>query len=354
MKSIFELLILGIFSFLLSYVLTPLIRLIALRFCLTDLPNHRKTHNLPTPLIGGIVIAITLLLIGNFLPHFITAKLLLIIYGGLVMLIVGIIDDKTDMKASYKLAIELCLSFLIALYGIRITSFYGLFGVYEIPVFLQYATTIFLITGAMNAFNLMDGIDGLAGSIALSGFAFLLSITFFNDNIELSKFSIIIMGSLLSFLKFNFSNTYKIFLGDSGSLSLGFLLICLGILSLETTPTESTNFGILYLLLVFLLPIFDFIRVVFARLLRKVSIFHADRTHLHHYLLQIGLSPKKISFLIILMNISIVGVGHLSIKYGYFAMLLTCIIVLFLFYKLIATLRAFYLWKIKIKHLEKK
>lgn len=168
---------------------------------LVDKPNYRKVHTTPVPLVGGISIAfsvaLVILLSGNRLPFLM--EYLPIITSGFVLLIVGVIDDKNDVNAKYKLAIQLLLSLIITFSGIRISSLYGLFGIYEIVVWAQYILTIIVITGVVNAFNLMDGVDGLVGGLSVLGFTmFLLASVYFNDY-YLGKISVIFIGAIVGF-----------------------------------------------------------------------------------------------------------------------------------------------------------
>lgn len=354
MRNILEFFSFGTFAFLLSHILTPYIRNLANKFCLIDHPNFRKVHSVPIPLVGGIVIGVTFFFVGIMAQEFFKRDILIIMSGAYVMLMVGIIDDKTDLKALYKLYIQCCLGFFVALYGIRITSFYGLFGIYSIPLFWQYFVTILLIVSSINAFNFMDGINGLASGIALLGSAFLAILSLVHQDYLLAKLSVILVGTLICFLRYNFSKTHKIFLGDSGSLFLGFILITFGIYYIENCSDNQHKSGILYLLLVFLLPIFDFARVFSGRLARRLSPFAADKTHLHHHLMQLGFSHKAISLLVALINILILVLGFLITQYGSLEMLILCVVLVFFFYKLLATLKNFYMWRQKIKEMEKR
>lgn len=355
MKTTIELLAIGILSSILFTALALFIRNIAVKKQLVDTPNNRKIHQSPIPLIGGITIGITVLLISGISNEIFNKDFLPILFGGYLLLIVGIIDDKTDMRAIHKLLIQLCLSFIFSLSGLRINTLYGLFGIYEINIYMQYLLTIFIITSTVNAFNFMDGIDGLAASIALTGFFFLLIISINSNNIILAKLNVILIGSIISFLRLNFSVKNKIFLGDSGSLFLGFLLVTLGIYFLEKNRSniELHSSGILYLMLVFLIPISDFIRVFISRLLKNVSPFKADKTHLHHFLIEIGLSHKKTVILILTLNSMMIAINFFLIEYGLVPVLIISLVILTIFYNLVFLITTFNSWKNKIKVLEK-
>ena len=301
MKTLIEFSTLGILALILALIFIPFIKQIAVKVNLVDKPNYRKVHTNAVPLIGGISIAITVLIVlivsGNQLSFL--KEYLPILSSGFVLLIVGVIDDKTDLSAKYKLVIQLLLAFIIALSGPRITTFYGFLGVYEIATWAQYLLTIIVITGVVNAFNLMDGVDGLVGGLSLLGFTmFLVSSVFYNDYF-LGKVSVIFIGAIIGFLKFNLSKK-KIFMGDAGSLFLGFILVTFGIHFME--KQHSTNnygyaYGFLILVAFFSIPVLDSIRVYVGRIKQGNSPFKADKSHLHHLLLTAGLTHKKYLFL---------------------------------------------------------
>lgn len=176
MKNFTELTVYGLLAFTLSICIIPLMTMVAQKFKLVDVPNARKVHQKAIPLIGGLAIGIIVALLGGLTSMKDLEEILPIIITSYIMLLVGTMDDKTDIKAIYKLGIQICISIIIASSGIRITSLYGLFGIYEIDVLAQYIITVLVIAAAVNAFNLIDGIDGLAGSVAGIGFILLLAI----------------------------------------------------------------------------------------------------------------------------------------------------------------------------------
>lgn len=318
MKLILELFSIGVFSLLITLLTTPMLRKMAVKLNLVDKPNYRKVHYEPTPLIGGIVIGLVFFLCSFlFIKEALVEVNYFVIFGAAyILLLVGIVDDKNDVSAKYKLAIQLLLSFFIAFNGIRITSFYGLFGIETIDLWAQYLLTIVVITGVVNAFNLMDGVDGLVGGLSLLGFLLLLLGGLFYD-MYLSKIAIAFIGAIIGFLKFNFSKL-KIFMGDSGSLFLGFLLVTLGIRLLEKQVNNPVqNYFYLFLILVsfFAIPVLDSVRVYLGRIKEGYSPFKADKTHLHHLLLQVGLTHKKIALSISFFSVflSVVGFSLLSL-----------------------------------------
>lgn len=357
MKTVLEFLTLGILAFILIVLLMPLIKKIALKLNLVDKPNYRKIHVTAVPLIGGISIAFVFLLLFILSINQLTPVLeyLPIISSGFVLLLVGVIDDKTDISAKYKLGIQLLLALFVAFSGTRITSFYGFLGVYEIALWAQYAITIIVITGVVNAFNLMDGVDGLVGGLSLLGFSmFLISAIFYNDYI-LAEISVIFIGSIIGFLKFNLSKN-KIFMGDAGSLFLGFLLVSLGIHFMEKQQA-SNNYGYAYGFLVvvafFSIPVLDSIRVYMGRIKQGKSPFIADKSHLHHLLLTTGLTHKKIALSVVTFSMILFFIGFGLISYFSTTLLILSIMTLFwAIVKILLMINSLHEWRLTIKNLE--
>lgn len=357
MKTLLYFSTLGILSFLLAILFIPYIKKLAVKINLTDKPNYRKVHANAVPLIGGISVAFTafivLFLSGNELG--LLKEYVPIISSAFVLLIVGVIDDKTDLSAKYKLVVQLLLAFIVAFSGTRITNFYGFLGVYEIATWAQYLLTIIVITGVVNAFNLMDGVDGLVGGLSLLGFTmFLVSSVFYNDYF-LGKISVIFIGSIIGFLKFNLSKN-KIFMGDGGSLFLGFILVTFGIHFMEKQHAINNYeyaYGFLILVAFFSIPVLDSIRVYIGRMKQGNSPFKADKSHIHHLLLTAGLTHKKISLFVVLfcMILFFIGFGLIS----YFSTTIIILVIMTLFWaivKLLLMINSLHEWKIKIKALE--
>lgn len=357
MKTLLEFTTLGALALILTLIIIPFIKKIAIKNNLVDKPNHRKVHSNPVPLIGGISIAIIALIVlfisGNSINNF--NEYFPILGSGFVLLIVGVIDDKTDLSAKYKLAIQLLLAFFIALSGTRITTFYGFLGIYEIATWAQYLLTIIVITGVVNAFNLMDGVDGLVGGLSLLGFTMFLVSSFFYYDYFLGKICVVFIGAIIGFLKFNLSKN-KIFMGDAGSLFLGFILVTLGIHYMEkqhTTNNYGYAFGFLILVTFFSVPVLDSIRVYLGRIKKGISPFKADKSHLHHLLLTIGLTHKKISLLVVVFCMSLFFIGFGLISYFSTTLIILAIMTLFwAIVKILVMINNLYEWKRKMETIE--
>lgn len=297
----YSLFFLGFASFVLSLFLTPMVRNLALRFGLVDLPDdHRKSHKVPVPRVGGIaILAATvgayalLLLVGLSAGHIIrygipfAVRLLpavLVIFG------VGLADDVFDLSPWNKLGAEIAAAMLAWAGGIRLDSIAG----HPFSGALSFVLTILWVVACSNAVNLIDGVDGLAAGVGLFAIITTLIAGLLHGNMDLVFATAPLAGALLGFLRFNF-NPASIFLGDCGSLTLGFLLGCYGIVWSEKSPTLL---GMTAPLLALSVPLLDAGISIARRFLRKQPIFQGDRSHIHHKLLSRGLTPRRVVLLL--------------------------------------------------------
>jgi UDP-N-acetylmuramyl pentapeptide phosphotransferase/UDP-N-acetylglucosamine-1-phosphate transferase len=306
MKSHFHLLQLDIYfrdykfallCFITAFVITlitipPIISLIN-KYRLYDTPNARKEHKTPIPTMGGIaILAGMMTALFLWFPFTNEVPQVSFFFAISVLFGLGIMDDLKDLSAKYKFVIQLGLAALIALSGIRITSFDGLLGIQELPVSAQYTITVLAIVGITNAFNLIDGIDGLAGGI---GFMSLVTLGIFltmSGDVNTALIAFALAGGILAFLYFNF-NPAKIFMGDTGSLLLGFVIAVLAIRLLQVNVSAANpviEHAPLFILGIVLIPVFDTVRVFSTRIWKGKSPFEADKTHIHHLLTNKGYS----------------------------------------------------------------
>lgn len=285
----------GILTYVMAFVLTlifiPPVIFMVNRFKLFDRPNARKEHTVPTPTFGGIAIFAGMMVALLFWFKFYNHPSIINFFLSMILLFgVGIMDDLKDLPARYKLVIEAGVASLLAVSGIRITSFGGLFGINEIHIIAQYIITVVAIVGITNAFNLIDGIDGLAGGL---GFMSLVTLGIFLTISKDLNFAIIafaLAGALLGFLYFNF-NPARIFMGDTGSLMLGFVIAVLCVQLMKVNAIHSSpvvpNIYVFTLGLV-MIPVFDTLRVFGTRIWKGRSPFSADKTHIHHLITNKG------------------------------------------------------------------
>jgi len=302
--------------FLLTLLITPLVIRLAIKFDCIDRPGKRRIHEHPTPRWGGIAFFAGILPLFFFLQmdrqitSFLTAALILITMGG--------IDDWKSVGWRIKFSgIILAISIVIFGGGVVINSIgtYGSYGRVELGI-LGVPFTYFGIAGVTNAINLIDGLNGLAGGISLIAFLFIGIAAYLSCDYELAAISLAFVGALGGFLRYNFPKA-RIFMGDSGSLFLGFSLAVFSVLL-----TQNAKFSVepMFPVLVLLIPIFDTLRVVFVRVFSLKNPFSADKTHIHHLLVRRGVSSEKaVIFLwlasIILGTITILLLGRTSTPY---------------------------------------
>jgi len=308
--KVIQLILSCIVSFILSILIIPIIIKIAKKKNLVDIPNHRASHSTPTPTFGGIGIFISfIVVVFAFIPVIGVSQIQFLLATLIILFITGVRDDLKEIKASTKFTIQFIAAFFLAHSGIRIESLCGILGFYSIPTSIQYLITIIVITGTTNAVNLIDGIDGLAGGIGFINaciFGVLFSI---KGDYVFGIISLSLAGGILGFLKYNF-NPAKIFMGDTGSLIIGFLLATMGIKYLQNSYVNNPNnlilvFGIL------ILPIFDTLRVFTIRIIKKKSPFSADKNHIHHLLIKTGYDHKVSAIVMYIANLTIIGCSFL-------------------------------------------
>lgn len=268
----------------------PVIRLLK-RLHWLDLPNARKEHVQPIPTMGGLAIfAGMMAALVLWFPFANNVIQLCFFFSLLGLLALGVLDDRLDLSARYKFAVQTGLASLIALSGVRIESFGGFLGIYDLSLSAQYTITILAIVGITNAFNLIDGIDGLAGGL---GFMSLVTLGLFMTLTGDSGTALIcfaLAGGLLAFLYFNL-NPARIFMGDTGSLILGFVIAVTGIRFMQFNDHSASPMvphAPTFVLGLTLIPVFDTLRVFATRIWKGRSPFSADKTHIHHLLTNQG------------------------------------------------------------------
>lgn len=300
-------------ALLISCLVTTLSMPTLLRFCKRrgyfDIPNERKIHHNKIPRLGGVLfvpatligimgVIVIIMLTGNTGPTF-NSSHFLTISGIFLIYLIGLIDDLLSLPASLKFLVQFIAALFLPLCGICLSNLHGFCGIYELPLMVSYPLTIFIVLLVVNAINLIDGIDGLASGlclIALSIFAILFGLLHYTYYVT---FIAALIGCVTVFFFYNMMGSEekftKTFMGDAGSLTLGYALAYLtvkyAINGQTAVPDHVNTFCLAYTLLI--LPTFDLIRVAINRLRRGVSIFHADKTHIHHRFLAAGFSMRQ-------------------------------------------------------------
>jgi len=264
-----------------AYGFTPLARQIAFKIRLVDHPNSKKSHAHPTPLLGGLAIFMAF-----FVATFFTTNpnnyIFGILIGGAILLMLGVIDDKLGMMPKMKLSGQILVALIVFKAGVRVITFED----YYMSMFF----TVFWIVGITNAFNLLDNLNGLSGGIAGISAVFLGILALKDGQLYIAVLSFALAGACFGFLKHNFPKA-RIFMGDSGSMFLGFTLACIAVLGSWETDKISVSFSLPILVLGY--PIFDTTLVTFLRLIEGRPVFLGGRDHSSHILASVGFKKKR-------------------------------------------------------------
>lgn len=299
-------------AFIITFMAIPSIIRVSVIKNLFDEPTERKAHSSSIPTLGGLAIFAGVVFSYTFWSAGLeNTPTQYIIAAIIVMFFIGIKDDIVELTAHKKLYGQIVAAIIIVMFAdIRITSLCGIFGIYQIPYWASVIVTLFTILTVINAFNLIDGIDGLAGGIgAIAAFTF--GLWFYNYNqMALCILSFSLFSSLLAFLVYNFSPA-NIFMGDTGSLIVGLILAVLTIYFVELSfdalpyafPFRSSPAMAVAILII---PLADTLRIFVIRLMNGKSPFAADRNHIHHQLLDLGLSHREAALTLYLVNIGFI------------------------------------------------
>jgi UDP-GlcNAc:undecaprenyl-phosphate GlcNAc-1-phosphate transferase len=294
-------------AFAMAILLTPFVKRFALWVGAVDRPNHRKVHTVVMPRLGGLGIFFSFLcafvVISPALPEVDANVIWGLLLGGSVIVLIGALDDKFDLSPKVKLAGQLAAAGIVVAFGLKINV-----GLIDFPFeaawlanigWISIPLTIVWIVGVTNAINLIDGLDGLAGGVSAIATATMLVLALMMGNITVVLLCAILLGSVLGFLVFNF-HPAKIFMGDSGALFLGFSLATLSVLGFK----QATMISFVVPLLVLGVPLSDTLFAIIRRLASGKPISVADKSHLHHGLLRMGLSHRNT--VLVIYGISIV------------------------------------------------
>ncbi|PXX25032.1 MraY family glycosyltransferase [Arenibacter sp. ARW7G5Y1] len=307
---------------LLSLRMYPVIIYLVKSKNLMDEPIDRSMHTAKTPTLGGVGMFITfsLTLIGlgmvMGLSQIELIKLLSIIAASITLMFLGIKDDLVGLAPKKKFMIQILAALMvIVLTDVRIASCYGLLGLEELPYIVSVAFSVFVFLAVINAFNLIDGIDGLAGTIGVIVTAAFGGFYILNERYLMVIISFALIGALLGFLRFNLSSRRKIFMGDSGSMFIGFILAYQAISFLEFNATTVTPYTVhvapIMAMAILSYPILDTLRVFTIRIAQKRSPFSADRNHIHHRILALGLTHKKATLTLGIINILVIALAFI-------------------------------------------
>ena len=312
-----------LFAVSLGMVIIPRILVISHKKRLYDVPDARKVHTMPVPRLGGLSffpgILMSMFLVIGFRLYFwdvnvsglsfnMLYEYLFLFVGMTLLYLVGVCDDLVGVGYRYKFAVQIAAALLLVLSGNWFDSFGGLFGIYSVPVWVGVPFTVFIVVYITNAINLIDGIDGLASGLCCIALSVLSVIFFLRGQYVYALLAICTLGILMPFWCYNvFGNAnrgHKLFMGDAGSLTLGyvisFLIIHMSVTN-EVSPTLSNPYMVIAFSTV-LVPLLDVIRVVLHRLREHKNPFLPDKNHFHHKLLRTGMRVRMVMVCIIAIS----------------------------------------------------
>ena len=303
----------AITAFVVVYILVPSIVKFANTKHLFDEPQERSSHHYNTPTLGGLAIFAGLIIsLSLWIDTQILKEFQYIVAALIVLFFIGIKDDILIIAPITKFIGQFIAAFIIVvLADIRLTNFHGFFDIFEINYYLSSVLSIFTILVIINGFNFIDGVDGLSASIGIitaGAFGFWFFKTNYNQYVIIS---VSLIFALFAFFFFNvFGKKNKIFMGDTGSLIIGLIISILVIKFNEfnidktkpfaITPAPAVSFGVL------IIPLLDMLRVIFIRFVTGKPLMQADKMHLHHQLLELGLSHSNVTLIISITNIAFV------------------------------------------------
>ena len=314
---------------------------------LMDDPNNRSSHKSKTPTLGGISFYFTLIFSFFFIKNWhVSGEDIYIIPGLTILFVIGLKDDLVVLSPGSKLIAQICaIAFVLSNDSFVIESLNGFLNVYEIPYFLYLAIGGFLMLTIINSYNLIDGIDGLASIVGIVIMVIYTTIFYLSNEPFFALISITMNACLMAFFGFNVSSDKKIFMGDTGSLIVGFIISVLTLKFLALRPESYKDLPFLLenapiiAISILIVPLFDTARVFALRLANKKSPFSPDRNHVHHVLIDFwGLSHKQASFIIgcfnILFVVLFIILGSKSKNLGMVIMLVGVVIFLaYVFFK---------------------
>ena len=298
-----ESLLIFFWSLLISMFSIPTIISVAHSKRILDEPDFRKVHRTNTPQLGGIGVFAGFVT-GIAIFGLMTGGVQQMLAGCLIMFFVGVKDDINGVSVFKKFFVQVLAAGIVLFYAdVRITSFQGLFGIYDLDIGISYAFTFLVILCITNAVNLIDGVNGLAGTTVIVMCAVFGAYSFVFKEFNYAYAAFALAGGMVGFLRYNMFNA-KVFMGDTGALVSGFIVSIMAIHFIEMKAVHSAPAIAISVLFI---PLFDTLRVFTIRVYNGVSPFMPDRNHVHHYLNDMGLSHFMVVVVLATFNVSIIG-----------------------------------------------
>lgn len=303
-----------------AYFITPRVKELAIKAGALDAPDARKVHTIPTPRMGGLAIYFGFILAVLSSMH-INHEIMGLLLGGTVILAVGVIDDIKQLSAKTKLLGQIVAAAVLILFDIRIEWLTNPFGDMIYVNYLSIPLTILWVVGLTNTVNLIDGLDGLAAGVSTIASVTILLVALQQNFWTVAILTAALAGSALGFLQHNF-NPAKIFMGDTGSMFLGYMLAAVSILG---TVKSAATIALVVPIVALGLPIMDTAFAIIRRYMSGRPIFKPDKGHLHHRLLAMGLTQKQAVLLMYVISgclgVSAIALTEVSGQYAVFILL---------------------------------
>jgi UDP-N-acetylmuramyl pentapeptide phosphotransferase/UDP-N-acetylglucosamine-1-phosphate transferase len=351
--SLINPIVIFLIAFLTTYFIIPKIIWVVNSRDLIDKPDHRSSHVKSTPTMAGVSFFLAIIMSVFFAKQVDSDSIgVNLIVALTIIFIIGLKDDLVVSSPKAKIGGQImAILAVITSNAFQFTDFNNFLGIGIVPLFITIPLAVFVMLAIINSYNLIDGIDGLAsiiGIVIFSGYATI----FYMIGLEYYfLISLSFIGVLCAYLRYNFSISKKIFMGDTGSLIMGF---CIAFLTMKFISTDLTlvkelpfllENKIIVVLSIIFIPVFDTLRVMGIRLLNKKSIFYPDRNHIHHILIDSGLKHYKASLFLAVLNVLLIALFmFLSNHYNSFEMMIITFFVfisfLILFYKLKSNLKS--------------
>lgn len=310
----------GVLAFIITFFSIPVIIQVARQKKMFDEPDERKVHKMVIPTLGGLGIFAGFILATLLGVPLHSAELQYFVAAAVVIFFLGIKDDILVLSPAKKFIGQLIAAGIVIKFGgVQINNMHGFLGIGPIPHIASIVFTLFTIVVITNSFNLIDGVDGLAGTLGLVTSICFGSYFLYVDQLMYAVMAFSLAGGLIGFLIYNFSPA-KIFMGDTGSLLIGLVnsILVIKFINIAGAPgaalpvqaAPAVGFAVL------IVPLFDTLRVFSHRILDRRSPFSADRTHVHHYLLEMGFNHKKITLLCAGANIGFIALAVSLSSFG--------------------------------------
>nr|WP_294795088.1 MraY family glycosyltransferase [uncultured Mucilaginibacter sp.] len=318
-------------------VIPSILHVARARHLYDDIGHFRKQHDHGIPRLGGVAIFIS----------FATAALICsvvdnkfpvgyILTAAIILFVMGLKDDLSGVNPSTKLVIQIIAALILIIWGdVRLTSMYGVLGIYDLPYTISCILSVLVIIMIINAFNLIDGINGLAGVTGIVTHVSFAALFIYSHQYHLALISIIMIGAIAGFLRFNL-NKAEIFMGDTGSLFIGLISVIMAIEFIEGNKFSTAGSPLIFsapalAVAILIGPIFDTLRIFFIRIVNGVPPFTADRNHIHHRMLKLGYTHLQTTIILATINILSVVITMLFTNLGNFTLIIMIFLISMLF-----------------------